>query len=252
MARDITPGSKEDLRLMWHVIGRWVQVLEYDDSVSPEVAGWVKTNFVPVLKAESIERQFSHPAGKSYSNTFGWIVGKVTKHEEATPVISVSYGDSDHEGFKETAIRVSLLTRRSDSWVEAEGWRFEQAERHGDGREAHPYAHAQAINGWFASSPTCLIHPPHTNGEECSGMDPKEGSSDSQVDAERRRRQAATHVSHPAFPLPTRTLTGLALGTVVSLYGRNESRAIVIHDPKLRVAGAAVRADIEVLGLHEG
>lgn len=230
---------------MWHVIARWSQLLEYEGHADRGVAAWVRTNFDPVLKPHAIRDQFIHPTGESYSNTSGWIVARATKREKATPVISVTYGAQDDEGYKATAIRVSLLTRRSDERVEAEGWRFEQAERYDEGAEAHPYAHAQAINGWSASAQKCLIHPPHGVGDPCDGVDPQAGT----VDDERRRRQAVTHVSHPAFPLPTVTLTGLALGTVVSLYGRNESRPIVEHDPKLRMAGEAVRKDLSVLGL---
>jgi hypothetical protein len=234
---------------MWHVIARWIQVLDYKSRVAPEVATWVKDHFSPVLNQDAIRNRFSHPAIESHSDEFGWIVGRATKHELATPVITVTYGNQVGDDFTETAIRVSLLSRRQDAKIEAQGWRFEQAEEYSDESAAHPYAHAQAINGWFASAEKCLIHPPHTDGTSCAGLIPDGGPNGAAVDAERKRWQKAAHVKHPAFPLPTDTLTGLALGAAVTLYGTNESSLIVAKDPRLRTAGEAVQSDIRRLGL---
>lgn len=135
-------------------------------------------------------------------------------------------------------LRVVLIAADGNP-VNVWGWRFDSAEQSTDGRPVpRPHAHAQPIMGWYMNSARCLMHP-HTPHEASDGC-PWDNSL----------VQPVVNQTHPAFPLLSRTLPGLAVAFVVSLYGVEKTREILEANPALlKNAGQPIKDDIlSVLG----
>ncbi|WP_454167330.1 hypothetical protein [Microbacterium lacticum] len=188
-----------------------------------KVAAWVRRHYANPITPELLERTIARAETPLKTNKWGWMLGGAVARERAIPVVTVSVGRFVEGKYEDVALRVGLLRAREDGTIVADGWRFEQAETTPVNTggppptpPAHPYSHAQAITGWVKGN-DCLIHPPHSEGDPCDGVDP---CRTVELDEERRRHQKLVLVKHPAFPLGVRTMTGLSLSLIATLEGR--------------------------------
>lgn len=245
--------DRTDLALMWRVFGLWMGLPRQNHGST-----LLRQSVAQFGSIDSNALQLRLPKSglplKLYDQ--GWIVGGPLPRRKppVVPVVTVSLGSIQADRVTDAAFRVALLTEREEGTIEAHGWRFEQAETPtkptaadpDPGLPTHPYCHAQAIVGWVKGC-NCLIHPPHPEGEDCDGIDP---GTNGAVHEERRRVARDALVSHPAFPLPATTLTGLSLSLVATLYGVSAAADIVSDSTLSRVAGQ-IRQDLESLRLFD-
>lgn len=245
---EVVPYSKEDARLMWRVFARWVKELK-ERKGSPKarsVQNWVQRNYAKILTDEALDFAMPKRPLPLKSGSTGWIVGApLNRAEHVIPVASVGIGEMVGQRMIGLAIRVALLHEREDGTVLAEGWRFEQGEVE-DEPPAHPYAHAQAIIGWEKGS-DCLLHPPHVEGDPCNGINL---CNQQEIDGERKNNQRLTLVKHPAFPLGVRTMTGLALNVLATLYGNVEVAKVINNDTMFRSVPGPIDDDLRLLHLR--
>lgn len=226
---------------MWRVLAEWARMATPG---SDFLARSLKTEFRPA-QPSTLEGHMMHKEPPVKLQSSGWILGQpLTKQADVLPVVTFEASGSKGE-VRDAAFRVGLF-RALDGGRVAEGWRFEQGEPERDGEiGAHPYAHAQAIKGWRKDI-NCLIHSPHADGDECSGvMD----AADDVLTAERQRAQAATLVKHPAFPLGVVTLTGLALAVFTTLYGAIKAREAFGEFHPLKASTDDLREDLVRLSI---
>jgi len=244
------PFDSDDLRLMWRVLASWVRGSEGRADSALMLA---KLRDFPALGEVDVLQTLSRTSLPFKMFPDRWLVGDPLPKRQpiVIPIVSVSLGAMEQDRVTDAAMKVALLSERKDEGtIHAEGWRFEQGEARAQpsgndpepGPALHPYCHAQAIIGWVKGA-NCLIHPPHLDGDGCDGVD----RCDAATDKERVRAASATLVSHPAFPLPAKTLTGLALVLVATLYGAQKAKDIVIGDRTMERVTGDIRADLVAL-----
>lgn len=248
------PYDRADLNLMWRVFGVWMGQSSQGPS-SSALRNWL--GHFDTIDSKALQLQLPKSSLPIKLSAQGWLVGEPLpkRKPDVVPVVTISLGALKHDRVTDAAFRVALLTARDEGTIQAEGWRFEQAELPAEPTKAepnppppaHPYCHAQAIIGWVKGF-DCLIHPPHIVGDTCDGID--YGAEDL-VRAERLRAAASTLVSHPAFPLPATTLTGLSLTLIAALYGRKVAAGIVIDDTVLARVGGDIKRDINSLHVFD-
>lgn len=259
MTTRVDPATKDDLNLMWDVVARWAETFAETGGKGPKWQ-FIRGDFGSPLTPRTIRDSLTRRIGPIDSNEFGWLVLRPITRQDAVPVVCVAVGREEMDRIDSVAIRVALFSDRGDGTVASQGWRFEQAETNDvvndDGTvtpPAHPYAHAQAINGWTIGGPPCLIHRPHGFDTECMGIDAlaSDDATGTVLNEERVRQNKAAMVKHPAFPLGVKTLTGLAFATIVTLYGVRGGLAVLDGYPRLRIVSGPLAEDLDTLGLRE-
>lgn len=238
-------GDRSDRMGMWRVLAAWADDRPSGGSGDQFLDRYVNA-FTSVSQRYLLEQ--IPPEGLPFDlQRHGWLVGRPLT-DGARPVVPVATVQLDGTRAAATrcAVRLALLqSREDDAMVHAAGWRFELAEGPGaDGQgAAHPYQHAQAITGWSTDS-DCLIHTPQNDSDDCKGLEP---SGESALDEERAAVTRLVLQSHPAFPLATTSLTGLAAAVVTALYGARAARAVLDRDRMLWQMSNAPRRDLELL-----
>lgn len=256
------PHGEADFKAMWSVLAAWLRSGGGKSAVGAGLAQYLQ-QFTPI-EPTVLEQRLPRATPPLRLDSFGWVIGGPLPRygSPVIPVVTAVVDEVVDGRVREFKLRVALLRERDDGSVHAEGWRFESAERDESGElksadtagsttsagetksgPPHPYSHAQAIFGWQRDSP-CLIHPPHPEGDVCDGID---ATGNTYLDAERLRSARATLDTHPAFPLPARTLTGLALAVVATLYGARTARTIVEGDALLARLQGAPASDFALL-----
>lgn len=187
-----------------------------------------------------------------------WIVGRpIEGHDPGVfPVVSAalrSRGDA-----LEGTVRVALLHRGTERLIDATGWRFETAESRdidpdaGGVPKPHTYPHAQPCSSWHPSG-ICLIHPDATP-EVDDATHTVEGCPDCFAENSLGTPPRPVLSSHtrPAFPLRNRTVPGLALSAVTTIYGARVARDIIDTDTVLQSCSPAYAEDFRhILGEPE-
>lgn len=251
MTRPFVPYGRTDVQLMWRVLSSWQRM----STARPDsdILQLVLSEF-PTVDPKTLAISASKaPLPLSLEN-WGWIVGSPLPRStyQIVPVATVHLS-GDTERVTEAAFRVALLGDHQKAGIVSFGWRFESPETDkspssddpAPGPSPHPYGHAQAIVGWTRSH-DCLLHPSHNDDEYCAGIDP---SGSTELDAERIDAFSRVLVKHPAFPMPARTLAGLALAMIATLYGVSDARRIVERESDLERVGGALLEDLGYLGL---
>lgn len=240
-----TIGDRLDRMGMWRVLAAWVGDRPSEGSGDRFLDQHVSA-FESISRSQLLEQV--PPKGLPIElQQHGWLVGRaLTDDRLVVPVATVQLDGTTHQGVTRCTLRLALLQARDDdASVHATGWRFELAETAGPGGEAamHPYQHAQSIAGWAPDS-FCLIHKPHTDDDGCDGA---EATGEPGSDKERAATSKLVLQSHPAFPLATVSLTGLAATMVTALYGARRAREILDTDQLLWRMGHAPGNDLRLL-----
>lgn len=217
------PYDLDDLKTMWRLLGDWLGD-KSKESIGPGLTRHLNQQFVELGAARVSPSLVGQQTPFNLAERMnGWMICEPLPDYPIVPIMTISIQGMGKWGrVSELAFRVALLEELSDGSIHGSGWRFETGEQMTE-REAvpaHPYAHAQAITGWERNQP-CLIHPPHRHGETCS-------------EALRPGAAPTILVKHPAFVLPAKTLTGLALDVIATLYGSQRAFALVKDDLGLR------------------
>ncbi|MET4079546.1 hypothetical protein [Janibacter sp. UYMM211] len=240
----VVAGGHKDRMGMWRVLAAWVSARASGGTGDGLVDAYVEA-FTRIEASEV--RESLQPAGTSLDliDRGQWLCGP-SMHDGprlVVPIATVQL-DGSKEQVTRCAIRLSLIQSRDEGVVHATGWRFEMAESSATASLAvHPYQHAQAIIGWTIGT-ECLIHPHPRCPPDCEGID--RGDEDV-LNRERLTAARLVMQSHPAFPLGTVSLTGLAASLVATLHGAPQASAILDKDDQLGRIGGAPRADLERL-----
>jgi hypothetical protein len=240
------PMGSYDLDNMWRAFACWVQDRPPRGSGSPFLDSFL-SDFRPADAPTLIQRARKQQPPLALDPQFGWLVGRplLRSTQPVVPVATLQLDGDPASGLvTRCSVRAALFQAREDGTVHADGWRFELAESPDDKDQrepTHPYQHCQAIVGWSIDS-TCLIHPTHSDGEYCLGID---SSDEPAINEERLRAGRLVHQSHPAFPLPSTTLTGLAAAVITTLYGAPRARAIFRRDARLERVGGPMAQDLD-------
>lgn len=146
------------------------------------------------------------------------------------PVATVAVGEAADGGPK-VVLRVATFCECAGR-VSAHGWRFEMAESEA---APHPWAHCQRINTWDKGGVT-LLYP-----------DPTE---DAEGDEQPASERPFINETRPAVPVPVRSIGGLGLAMLASLYGAQAAR-LMLADVRLskNQTEATIREDLRALRL---
>jgi hypothetical protein len=235
---DIDPFGRADRDLMWRVAACWIRERPRSGSGSRLLDAAIEA-FTPIDETTLLQEAKRTSLPIDLGPKLGWIIGmSLDKAYPATVPITTIQLDGDDDTVTRCCVRTGIFQEREDGTVGAHGWRFELGEPE-DGA-LHPYQHAQPIVGWTTSG-SCLIHPPDLCQAGCAGIDQ---SDEEGVDDERIAARDRVNQSHPAFPFPTQTLTGLLAVTIASFYGAPSVRALIETDPRLSRASGAVANDL--------
>lgn len=249
----LVPFSKDDHRLMWKYASSWGGRFKHRSS-SAET--YVRTHFRPTMTKPMLAFHYWDVPDLDLRR-YGWLVGEdLTRQPGVLPVINLQTTEQNNVVVS-AAFRVALIGQRTDETISAEGWRFERAEPVGHGT-LHPFQHAQSIIGWTMKG-DCLIHPPHDPSYVCeddgihsAANSPNTGADVAEVlDTERLAAKKSTLESHPAFPLGVKTLTGLSLAMLVTLYGAARTRELLAEVPGRDRLDPVIAADLAGIGIAD-
>ncbi len=234
------PRGSTDLGMMWRVGACWARDRPRSGSESRLLDSMLE-EFRPADDSTLLHDAARASLPFDLRSHYGWIVGRPLPRTStpAVPVTTIQL-DGDDAEVTRCCIRTAILRERDDGTIEAQGWRFELGEEGND--MPHPYQHAQPIAGWNVGG-NCLVHPTSC-GVECTGIDP---SADQGIDNERSAIIRRVDQSQPAFPLITKTLTGLLAATVSTLYGASSTRLLLENDARLSRAEGPIAVDLAAL-----
>lgn len=180
-----------------------------------------------------------------------WLVGSPTiKGNPALWPIVTASATADSDGGLKAELRLALLSDEN-SVLTARGWRFDLPEqdqliisgKSGAAnvvRAVRPMGHVQPINSWHRNGECrCVIHPHKDADEACNAR-----SSVIVGASSRGFALPIVNETHPAFPLPARTLPGLAAAMILSLYGAIRAEEIIEGSRIRTSAGATIQKDL--------
>lgn len=179
-----------------------------------------------------------------------WLVGQPTSKGSPAlwPVATAAAGVLPGGEFK-AELRLALISDEN-SVMTAHGWRFDLPEADQPimpnqrgaavGRVSpRPMGHVQPINSWHRNGDCrCVIHPHADAAETCNAR-----SSITMGASSPGYALPLVNETHPAFPLPARTLPGLVVAMLVSLYGANASNELIDGSRIRATAGAEIIND---------
>jgi hypothetical protein len=235
----IEPRDSTDQSMMWRLASGWVRDRPPEGSGNRLLDTYLEV-FQSITEGALLHDVPKAPLPVNSGKSFGWIIGRALPKSSppAVPVATVQVDRDDAGTVTRCCIRVAIFEERHDGSIDVHGWRFE-LEEDGDGA-LHPYQHSQPIIGWTISG-RCLLHPPGGCVEDCDGVDL---SGVDEIDADRLAAKERQNQSHPAFPLPTTTMTGLMAVVIATLYGARTLRALVESDSRLNRASGPVGEDL--------
>lgn len=195
--------------------------------------------------AYSTLRVLTRPLPVNMFDSRSWIVGRPVETHEGSLFPVASAAVKAQKGFMMGTVRVALFQGDTGSVVRASGLRFESAESVGTGTAAHKsphtYPHSQPCRSW-AIRGICLLHPDAQADPEIDGCPACSAQSSDFATV----RTEHFNAQRPAVPLRCRTLPGLAVAALTSVYGAVTTREILEGDVMLVRPGCPMEVEEDI------